>query len=156
MFQFCSKIALGRALSVDHGREGLLLPSLGRGTESVLETTQHGQMARPTRSEATHGLLQFRFQQLKAALLQQAVLPRSVPLTPSKTVAITQNLAGCDWLRTCITMSGQVAKAAPTEVIRAAKMFTKNGRSKQVSLVTELSVGLGLGLAAGFVWKVRV
>ncbi len=51
-------------------------------------------------------------------------------------------------------MSGQVAKAAPGEVIKAAKMFTKNGRSKQVSLVTELSLGLGLGIGAGLVWKV--
>jgi len=51
-------------------------------------------------------------------------------------------------------MSGQVAKAAPGEVIKAAKMFTKNGRSKQVSLVTELSVGLGLGIGAGLVWKI--
>lgn len=51
-------------------------------------------------------------------------------------------------------MSGQVAKAAPGEVIKAARMFTKNGRSKQVSLVTELSVGLGLGIGAGLVWKV--
>ncbi|KAK9861218.1 hypothetical protein WJX84_003647 [Apatococcus fuscideae] len=47
-----------------------------------------------------------------------------------------------------------VAKAAPGEVIKAARMFTKNGRSKQVSLVTELSVGLGLGIGAGLVWKI--
>lgn len=42
-----------------------------------------------------------------------------------------------------------------TQVIKAIQMFTKNGRSKQISLLREIGTGLTLGLAAGLVWKVR-
>ncbi len=41
-----------------------------------------------------------------------------------------------------------------SQVIRATAMFTKNGKSKQVSLIREIGTGLALGLAFGFVWKV--
>ncbi|KAK9817808.1 hypothetical protein WJX72_002535 [[Myrmecia] bisecta] len=43
--------------------------------------------------------------------------------------------------------------AASTEVIHAAKVFTKHGRSAQVSVIKEIAAGMTLGLAAGFVWK---
>ena len=42
-----------------------------------------------------------------------------------------------------------------SQVIRATAMFTKNGKSKQVSLIREIGTGLALGLAFGFVWKVN-
>ena len=45
-------------------------------------------------------------------------------------------------------------KMSGSQVIRATQMFTKNGKSKQVSLMREIGTGLALGLAVGFVWKV--
>ena len=42
-----------------------------------------------------------------------------------------------------------------SQVIRATQVFTKQGKSKQVSLLREIGAGLTLGLAFGLVWKVR-
>ena len=39
--------------------------------------------------------------------------------------------------------------------IKAVNQFTSQGRSKKVSLIAELTIGLSLGLAAGLWWKVR-
>lgn len=41
-----------------------------------------------------------------------------------------------------------------TQVIKAAQMFTKNGNSKNVSVVKEIVIGLSLGLVGGVAWKV--
>ena len=40
------------------------------------------------------------------------------------------------------------------EVIRAAQMFTKNGVASKTSVVKELVIGTGLGLALGLWWQV--
>ena len=39
--------------------------------------------------------------------------------------------------------------------IKAVSHFTANGNSKKVSLISELAIGLTLGLGAGLWWKVR-
>ena len=46
--------------------------------------------------------------------------------------------------------------SAGSQVIRATEVFTKHGKSKQVSLLREIGAGLTLGLAFGLVWKVSL
>lgn len=41
------------------------------------------------------------------------------------------------------------------QAIRAVQLFTKEGRSKQVNFLMELTIGLSLGIAAGATWKAR-
>jgi hypothetical protein len=44
---------------------------------------------------------------------------------------------------------------ASKEVIRAAQMFTTSGVASRTSVVKEIAIGMGLGLAFGMVWQVR-
>lgn len=41
------------------------------------------------------------------------------------------------------------------QVIRAVQQFTKEGRSKQISFLKEVAIGVSLGVVAGFTWKVH-
>ncbi len=41
------------------------------------------------------------------------------------------------------------------QAIKAVEMFTKNGASKNVSVVREVVIGLTIGLGFGALWKVR-
>jgi len=41
------------------------------------------------------------------------------------------------------------------QALKAVEMFTKNGASKNVSVVREVVIGLTIGLGFGALWKVR-